>query len=110
MAASAKSSPKHSKGGRKMNLTKMEQLEQQMEKLKEEVAKAKNRIKDMSVYDVLSNCHELCIHDVEYRFLNKAHSNSDREFSKTPSITLLLNFEDGSYLNLNVSLKDAYIG
>lgn len=92
-----------------VNLTKMEQLKRQIRELEKEVSEAKSKIKDMNVYDVLNNRHKLCIHNVEYVFLNEGYPDNKCDFLKSPYITLYLNFEDGSRLNLNVSLKDAYI-
>lgn len=92
------------------NLTRMEQLKRQEEELKKEVCEAKKKIKDMSVYEVLDNHHKLLIHDIEYRFLNKAMPEVDGEFYAEPYITLRMNFEDGSNLDLYVTLKDAFIG
>lgn len=93
----------------KENLTRMEQLKRQEEELKKEVREAKSKINNMSVYDVLDNRCELLIHDIEYAFLNKAMPGADVEFFAEPYITLQINFEDGSNMYLNVTLKDAFI-
>lgn len=91
------------------NLTRMEQLKRQEEELKKEVREAKSKIENMSVYDVLDNQYKLLIHDIEYLFLNEALPEVDKEFFNVPYITLRMNFEDGSNLDLYVTLKDAFI-
>lgn len=93
----------------KENLTRMEQLKRQEEELRKEVCEAKSKIKNMSVYDVLDNRQKLLIHDIEYLFLNEAMPKVDKEFFNEPYITLRMNFEDGSNMDLNVTLKDAFI-
>lgn len=91
------------------NLTRMEQLKIQEEELKKEVHEAKKGIETMRVYEVLDNRHKLLIHDIEYELLNKEMPEIDDEFFDEPYITLRLIFEDNSKMNLNVSLKNAFI-